>query len=273
MDDKYKTKSVWGETPAGTAFAENLQPGTKEFFEEVIKIRSSYEMPWLFEIVPFHLFTDRKVLEIGCGAGYDAYEFCRHGADYVGIDLVPENIQRTKAHLEFYGYSPELFEGDAENLEFEDGSFDVVFSNGVLHHTPCILKSFSEAFRVLNTGGEFWVTVYHRDSIFYWLTVFLCEYILRLGFLKRSFKERLSMIEYTKSQELPLVNAYSRKQIKDLLRSEGFAVEKLWIRKLVKEDLPSIPAINRLWRLVPQKLLDFVGKYLGWYIIVKAKKV
>ena len=74
--------------------------------------------------------------------------------------------KNTKKHLGFYGYYPRVLEGDAENFQFEDESFDIVFSNGVLHHTPDIGKSFREAYRVLKQGGEFWVIMYHKNSIF-----------------------------------------------------------------------------------------------------------
>lgn len=237
-----------------------------------MKPRNEYEIPWLFEIVHFKSFRNKKVLELGCGAGYDAYEICSKGADYTGIDIAPENVVRTKKHLEFYGYMPTVIEGDAEDLEFDDESFDVVFSNGVLHHTPNIEKGFREAYRVLKNGGEFWVILYHRDSIFYWISLLLVEHYLKFGFMGKSFKKRLSMIEYTTSSELPLVNVYSRKEMKKMFSNSGFTVKSIWIRKLVKEDLPAIPIVGELWRFIPQRWLDFVGKRFGWYMIAKATK-
>jgi len=80
------------------------------------------------------------------------------------------------------------------------------------------------------------------------------------------------MIEYTTSNELPLVNVYSRRELKNILQNSGFIVESLWVRKLVKEDLPSIPILQNLWQHIPQVWLDAVGKRFGWYIIAKAIK-
>jgi hypothetical protein len=90
--------------------------------------------------------------------------------------------------------------------------------------------------------------------------------------MRRGFRERLSMIEYTTSEELPLVNAYTRRGLRKMLRNSGFVVESFWVRKLVKEDLPAIPVLARLWRFVPQTWLDFIGRFFGWYLIAKAKK-
>lgn len=270
---KKSSKSVWGSTPAGAIYGEGLAPGTKEFFEKVRNKRSAYEMPWLFELIPFSSFRDKRLLETGCGAGFDAYEFLKRGAVYIGVDIAFENVVRTQKHLGFYGFYTEIFGADAENLPFKAEKFDIIYSNGVLHHTPDIDQAFREAYRVLKKGGEFWVIVYHRNSIFYFLTLWLFDHVSKLGFLKHDFRHRLSMIEYTTSTELPLVNVYTGAELKKLLKSVGFAVESLWVRKLLKEDLPAIPLIEKFWRFIPQPWLDFIGKAFGWYVIAKVIKV
>jgi ubiquinone/menaquinone biosynthesis C-methylase UbiE len=273
QDDRQQAAvAVWGASPAGSAFADGAAPGTREFFERVLRLRSTYEMPWLPDVVPFATFRGRRVLELGCGAGYDAYELCRAGAIYTGIDITPENILLTRQHLGFFGFEPNVEEADAERLPFPDGSFDVVYSNGVLHHTPDISKAIGEAYRVLRPGGVFYVIVYHRDSIFYWLTLRLVDHFLRGGYGHRSFKERLAMVEYTTSDQLPLVNVYSRRQIGELLAAVGFHPRGTRVRKLVPEDLPEIPVLRRMWSHLSQRWLDRVGLKWGWYLIAFASK-
>lgn len=276
MQDSQKLKTeaqrTWTANPAGWTYGQGAAPGTKEFFDNVVAKRSTEELPWLTELIPFAAMRAKKVLELGCGAGYDAYAFCRAGADYVGIDLTPDNPQRTRTHLGFYHLAPLTLVGDAEQLMFPDQHFDVVFSNGVLHHTPDILASFGEAQRVLKPGGEFWVILYHKDSIFHWLNVVLWDHLLHLGFLKRSYRERLSMIEYTTSGARPLVNVYRRRDVAKLLEQAGFTVEKLWVRRLMREELPGVPLLRKLYPHIPQPWLTFVGKAFGWYVIAKARK-
>lgn len=172
----------------------------------------------------------------------------------------------------YYGYNPTLVRSDVEQLPFRNGGFDVVYSNGVLHHTTDTSKSIAEAFRVLRMGGELWVAVYHKNSLFYWITLFLVDHVLRLGFRRRSFEERLSMIEYTTSNELPLVKAFSRRHLRKMLSGTGFTVKSLWVRKLVVEDLPNIPLLGKIGRCIPPQWLDLLGKVLGWYIIARAEK-
>ena len=266
-------RAVWGASPAGTTLASGAEPGTQVFFERVRARRAAHEMSWLSAIVPFRSFAAHRVLEVGCGAGYDAFEFCRHGAMYTGIDITPENIDRTRKHLGFYGFAPELVVADAQELPFADESFDVVYSNGVLHHTADIAQSLREACRVLVPGGRIWVVVYHRTSVFYWLTLFLEHYLLRREFRHfRSFKERVAAIEYTTSDAIPTVNTYSRSEVRQLLVASGFEVRHVRVRKLTTEDLPSIPGLRRLWPRFPASALDRVGRRFGWYVIATGQK-
>lgn len=269
---KEKSALVWGATPAGSAHAPDTARRTKEFFERVVECRNGREIRWLRELVPFAACRGKRVLEVGCGAGYDAWEFCRHGADYTGIDLTPENPPLTRRHLALFGFAPPVLRGDAEALPFRDNSFDVYFSNGVLHHTPDLPACLAEARRVLAPGGRLMVAVYHRDSIFYWLSLALTEQLLKLGVLRRTLRQRLAMIEYTTSGVTPLVNVYGRRGLRRLARQAGFAVLSLKARKLLHEDLPNIPVLRRLWPAIPERWLDATGRVFGWYLILHATK-
>jgi ubiquinone/menaquinone biosynthesis C-methylase UbiE len=214
----------------------------------------------------------KSVLEIGFGAGYDARSICAAGATYTGVDITQQNVERARDHLAGYGFTPTLLHGDAEALPFPSETFDFVFSNGVLHHTTNISAALREALRVLRPGGDAWLIVYNRDSIFHWLTIFLFDYVLKLGFRRGSFRNRLARIEYTTSDELPLVNVYSRREFERLLRDAGFEVRRTWIRKLTPEDLPAIPVFRRYWRRVPQRWLDRLAMRWGWYLVTNARR-
>lgn len=272
MSGKSAAKQVWGASPAGTTWALDAEPGTKEFFDRVRAKRSTEELPWLRDVVGFDSFADRDVLEIGCGAGYDAFDFCEAGARYVGVDLTPENIERTRKHLALYGYAPEVLQGDAEALPFPKNEFDLVFSNGVLHHTPDMFRSFEEALRVLRPGGRFCVIVYHRDSVFFRMRLQMYDQIIKGGRKRQSDQDRLSEIEYTTSDARPLVNVYSRSDVKDMLVQAGFRVDAQCVRKLVRDDFPLVIGVNFIVSRVPQGWLDALGRLFGWYVITWATK-
>ena len=269
---KANTVSVWGASPAGSAHVKGGLDGSQDAFDLARQVRSQHELTWIAELIPFESFRGRDVLEVGCGAGFDAYEFVRHGARYVGIDIVPANIDLAHRHLAHHGLSPKLLVGDAEHVPFEDESFDFVYSNGVLHHTPDLPRAISEARRVLRPGGRLCVSLYHRNSAFYWLTLFLEQHVIRGGFRRRSFRDRVAMIEHTSSGALPLVNTYSKSDVRHLLEASDFEIRRVVVRKLRPEDLPTLPVLESLWHLIPQGTLDTLGRRFGWYVIASARR-
>ncbi len=269
---KEATKNVWGANPAGTTHAKDLKPGTKAFFEKVLQERFGKEHDFLIDLVDYPKWKGKRVLEIGCGAGYDAYMFCKYGAEYTGIDIVPENIERTKKHLSFYGLKAKIHELDAEELEF-DQKFDLIYSFGVLHHIPHIEIVFKKIKDNLLEDGTLQLTVYNKNSIFYWLHLWLWDYLLCGGFLKQTFEQRLAQIEFTESDSDPYVKVYTKSSLRELLEGNGFRVLDIRIEKLDIHDLPPVSLIGRLYKYIPQSFLNLLAKRWGWYICIEAKKV
>ena len=89
------------------------------------------------------------------------------GADYTGIDLTEAAIELARKRFALSQLNGEFRVSDAENLDFDDASFDLVYSHGVLHHTPDIEAAVREIYRVLKPGGRAIVMLYHRGSYNY----------------------------------------------------------------------------------------------------------
>ena len=103
-------------------------------------------------------------LEIGVGVGSDFIRFVRAGARATGVDLTQHSIELVRRRLELEGLDADLRKADAEHLPFPDASFDVVYSWGVLHHTPDSDRAIAEAQRVLRPGGRLCIMLYARHS-------------------------------------------------------------------------------------------------------------
>jgi arsenite methyltransferase len=98
------------------------------------------------------------VLDVGSGAGTDslvAAQMVASEGRVTGIDMTPEMLAKAKAAaVEMKATNVEFVAGEAEKLPFEDESFDVVISNGVIDLTPDKDAVFSEIHRVLRPGGR-----------------------------------------------------------------------------------------------------------------------
>ena len=99
-----------------------------------------------------------RVLDVGSGAGTDslvAAQMVGPTGSVTGIDMTPEMLEKSRAAAAQMGLGNVTFmEADAERLPFEDASFDVVISNGVIDLIPDKDAVFSEIFRVLVPGGR-----------------------------------------------------------------------------------------------------------------------
>jgi len=121
--------------------------------------------PYLAPFARFDEVRARRTLEIGVGMGADHLRFAQHGpARLVGLDLTARALQHTRMRLATEGLHSVLLQGDAEHLPFDDHSFDIVFSWGVLHHTPDMPAAIAELHRVLAPSGLARVMLYHRNS-------------------------------------------------------------------------------------------------------------
>jgi ubiquinone/menaquinone biosynthesis C-methylase UbiE len=94
-------------------------------------------------------------LEIGSGTGYFSLNLLQLGAieSLTATDISPGMLQRLAATAEGLGLEVETVETEAEQLPFEDESFDLVFGHAVLHHIPDLERAFAEFRRVLRPGG------------------------------------------------------------------------------------------------------------------------
>jgi arsenite methyltransferase len=99
-----------------------------------------------------------RVLDLGCGAGTDtlvAAQMVGPGGRVTGIDMTPEMLAKARAAAEEMGATNvDFVESEVEQLPFDDESFDVVISNGVIDLIPDKDAVFSEIHRVLEPGGR-----------------------------------------------------------------------------------------------------------------------
>jgi ubiquinone/menaquinone biosynthesis C-methylase UbiE len=205
------------------------------------------------------------VLEIGFGTGTDLLQFARAGAIVTGVDLTPRSIDIARRRFDTYGQRGEFLIGDGENLSFPDGSFDVVYSFGVLHHTPDTARAVREVHRVLRPQGKAIVMLYHRASLAYWGGLVFKHGILRGKLLRLSVAEIMSrQVEYGAAESRPLVKVYSRNEARQLFRD--FDECEIIVNQLTRPELRPFGAI------VPEPAFNWLAEHFGWNLLIKATK-
>jgi ubiquinone/menaquinone biosynthesis C-methylase UbiE len=166
----------WQKHPCGSDFVHASEG--KDFFINYDRFKYTHEPHILDELKKVN-FKGKRVLEIGLGQGAEAQKIIEAGALYNGIDLTEESVTRVKLRCELFSLPYESLQVmNAESLYFPNKSFDIVFSHGVIHHSPRIKTIVNEIYRVLRTGGMAVVMMYHRNSVNYQVSIRL---IRRLG--------------------------------------------------------------------------------------------
>jgi SAM-dependent methyltransferase len=100
------------------------------------------------------LSGDDKVLDVACGSGNATIPAARSGANVTGLDITPSLLEAGKRDAAEAGVEIEWVEGDAEQLPWDDGSFDVVVSVFGIMFAPDHRRAASEAARVLRPAGR-----------------------------------------------------------------------------------------------------------------------
>lgn len=269
---KARVKEHWEREACGTRYGSDTD--RKRFFDEISSARYTLE-PYITAFADFPSAQGKAVLEIGVGAGADFQNWCGHALHATGVDLTEKAISLTKERLELNSVPPERYvlqKADAENLPFDDESFDLVYSWGVLHHTPDTGRAFREVFRVLKPGGVARAMIYHVPS---WGGLML---YVRCGLARGKFN--LTMKEAIFADlESPGTKAYSIDEARSLLLDAGFdkvtAFAKLGPGDLLTikpSEKYSAPVYKLIWRVYPRWLVRLIGDRFGLGLLIEAKK-
>jgi len=252
---KSAVQEYWDARPCGSFEppGELPLPSSLRAYE---RIRYERE-PEIISFADFAHWPRRQVLKIGVGMGADFVRFGMAGAKAVGIDLSIRSLTLAQRNAEINEVVPVLAKADAESLPFADHTFDLVYSWGVLHHTPDTEQAVREIHRVLKPGAECRVMLYHRRSL-----VGLQCYI-RYGLMGLHPFASLSELIAT-HVESPGTRAYTVSEVRHLFH--GFA--EVDIRPVATAYDARFG--RRLF--APPRMRRFVPARFGWFLLIHARK-
>jgi ubiquinone/menaquinone biosynthesis C-methylase UbiE len=289
---KRQVQSFWQNSPCDSWFT-NEARGTPAFYRSLDEHRYKVH-PGLLSAVGFEKTRGLRVLEIGCGCGSEAERFARAGAHYTAVDLTNAAVSITQRRFQLEGLEGRFTQGDAENLPFADGSFDLVYSHGVLHHTPNTPRTIREAHRVLASGGRAVIMLYHRNSFNYQVNLRVVRR-LRAHLLKSELGIKLArkiwhepeeelrrhadLIQQDPDAYLDMQNMLNRNtdgpdnplsQVFSRLSASGLFWQFENVRTEVMFWNPNwLPGIGKL---IPKSIENWLASQWGWHLWIYAQK-
>ena len=260
-DLKTEVAKFWNAEPCGTRYLS----GPSEFEAHA---RARYQLePHIPAFAGFALSRGLRVLEVGVGMGADYERWLKAGAIATGIDLTTASLDQARRRCELSGLKPDLYEADAEHLPFPDESFDVVYSYGVMHHSPSTEQCLQEAWRVLKPGGQARIMLYHHASIT-GLMLWLRYGLWRGQSIRRCVYQRL---------ESPGTKTFTAAEVRTMLHNfKDVQIEQVFSPGdlLLSKPSPRFqgPAYRLVWKLFPRWVMRRLGKSLALFMLISAKK-
>jgi SAM-dependent methyltransferase len=260
---KEETKRQWNVDFCGGERGEGNEAGSLAYYLAIEKDRYESYAPWIRPTIGFERYSGPRILEVGGGLGTDLAQFARAGGLVTDCDLATGHLEMARRNFAVRGLPGDFLLGDGEVLPFRDGTFDVVYSFGVVHHTPDTEGAIDEFHRVLRPGGEAIVMVYAKHSWNYWVRDWwmlgIRRGMLRTGTMADILSENT---EYSPSGARPLVKVYTARECRRLFAK--FREVSICKRQLTSYEIP------RALRAVASA--EAWGRWMGWNLVVRAIK-
>lgn len=233
----------------------------------------------------------KKVLEIGTGVGTDARTIIALGGQYTGINVDAGSSDMTRRALAVFDLPGEVRQATALDIPYPDGTFDVVYSFGVLHHIPEISSAIQEIHRVIKPGGCVAVMLYNRTSINYAVEI---RHLRKWGINLLSFPGVVPILGLMGLPQAKLQRHLELKKTGRLMSDEEWLsrntdgpdnpYSRVYSLRETEELLSCFTDIDQkvdffdyrhwglLGKLMPPAVRRFIAHRWGWHRIVTARK-
>ena len=247
-------KKFWNDRPCNVKHS-SKEVGTKEYFNEVEKKKFFVE-PHIIGFTDFANWEGKKVLEIGCGLATAGINFASFGADYTGVELSESSLELARKRFEVYNQTAEFYSGDAEELSsfVPVESYDLIYSFGVIHHSPHPEKIISEIKKYMNENSVLKIMLYAKDS---WK-----NYMIESG------------LDQPEAQYgCPIAKTYTKQDVVELLEGyEVLSIEQDHIFPYQVEPYKKGEYLKQPWfESMPDEMFRTLEKNLGWHLLITAK--
>ncbi len=262
-------RAYWNSRPCNVRHSP-APAGTREYFDQV-EARKYFVEPHIVKFADFEAWRDKTVLEIGCGIGTDTISFARNGALVTAVDLSEKSLEIAKKRAEVFGLADRItfVHANAEQLaqSIAPKQYDLVYSFGVIHHTPHPRKVVEEVRRhFIRPGSVFKVMVYNRHA---WKVLHV---VLKEG--KGAFWRTDELVAMHSEAQFgsPVTYTYTTQTVRDLLA--GFRVEDVFVDHIfpyrVEDYVRYVYTKEWYFRWLPPSAFRRLEKTFGWHLCVTA---
>jgi SAM-dependent methyltransferase len=248
-------KNFWDSRPCNINHSKK-ELGSREYFDEVERKKLFVE-PNILDFSQFEQYRGLRVLEVGCGIGTAAINFARHGADYTGFELSEKSLAMAQRRFEVYGFPGRFYQGNAETLDqyLPAGQYDLIYSWGVIHHSPEPKKIIEQIKNYLAPNGTFKLMLYAKNS---W----------------KSFMIDAGFDQPEAQYGCPVAYTYSEDDIRDLL-GDAFEIVSMTQDHIFPYQIEPYKQgqyIKQPWfENMPVQVFRVLEKRLGWHLMITAK--
>jgi len=250
-----EVRQYWDKQPCNIKHS-NAEFGMKEYFDQVEK-RKYFVESHIPGFAEFDQWKDKEVLEIGCGIGTDSINFARAGAKLTVVELSEKSLEITKKRFAVYGLEAKFILCNTENLAqyVPEKSFDLVYSFGVIHHTPNPDLVIKEIEKVMKPGSELRIMLYSKFST-------------------KNLMINLGLAQPEAQTGCPIANTYTKEEVVNLLSPlDVYSISKDHIFPYKISEYRNYTYIKSFpWSFMPNFIFRLFERNLGWHYLIKAKK-
>jgi 2-polyprenyl-3-methyl-5-hydroxy-6-metoxy-1,4-benzoquinol methylase len=263
-------RNYWDARPCNVRHSQK-PVGSREYFDEV-EARKYRVEPHIPGFADFDRWKGKRVLEVGCGIGTDSINFARAGAELTAVDLSSESLKIAKQRAEVMGVADriEFIQANAEELTSAvSGEYDLIYSFGVIHHTPRPDRALSEMRKLAAPGATLKLMVYHRRS---WKVLWIA---LKEGRGRFSNLDELVATHSEAQTGCPVTFTYTRHGGREFAERAGFRVEDVAVDHVfpyrIRDYVEYRYVKEPYFRWMPEPLFRAFEQRFGWHLLVTAK--
>lgn len=254
--DIQTVQAYWNARPCNVRHSS--QPvGTRAYFDEVERRKYLVE-PHIPGFAQFESWKGKRVLEVGCGIGTDTINFARAGAKVTAVDLSEKSLELARQRAKSFNLEKSINFHLANAEELSNSVpveiYDLVYSFGVIHHTPNPRAAFAEIRNYMDPSSELRVMLYAKTS---WKNI-----MIEAGFDQPEAQNGCPVAyTFTASEVRELLDGYN---ITDIRQDHIFPFV---VEKYIRYEYELVPWFASM----PKEMFTALEKTLGWHMLITAR--